>query len=488
MLKKRGASTATLIGALIVGLLIGAGIVYGAAPSLGLGSNTTKTSTVTGAGSTVTTTVGAGATVTSTVTGPTSTVTNSVTTTISGAGGGLCNGQTVTIGALNDLSGALSAQGKGDLAAEQLAITDVNSYVASAGCNLKFALNANDYKLDTPTALNQLTAMAAAGVQIVVGPLNSGTAAGILAYANSNHIVLLSPSSTSAGLAIPGDYLFRTAPADSAQGKADARILTERGAQAVIIINRDDTYGNGLANSTKVSLLKDNPSVVIKGPYKYDITTTDFTALLTQINTDYNALNTGAMTGHVAIYVVSFQELGTLLIQANNNPTFKPLLSTPLPWFGDDGQAQNSLLTNATGSGPEMAKIRLPSTLFNVQNNSRTFDFYARLNDPANAAAKTAILGGGAFYTFEGYDDVWLAALSILSAGSNSGTAIHSVLPTVAANFYGLTGWEGLDVNGDRIPGSYNVWKVVSVGSAFNWVLAGIWDYSTDTVTWSNAP
>ncbi|MDV3293336.1 MAG: ABC transporter substrate-binding protein [Nitrososphaerales archaeon] len=451
-MKKRGASTTTVIGSLIVGLLIGAGVLYAASPSIGLG------------GSTVTQTV-AGGTVTSTVQ----------------AAGGLCSGQTVTIGALNDLSGALSSQGKGDLAAEQLGIQDVNAYAAAAGCKVTFALNNNDYKLDTPTALTQLQAMQAAGIQIVIGPLNSGTAAGILSFANSNHIVLLSPSSTSPALAIPNDYLFRTAPNDAAQGQADARILLDRGASAVIIINRDDTYGNGLANATKTFLQKDNPSVVIKGPYKYDTATSDFSSLITQIGSDWTTLSGQVGASKVAIFAVSFQELGTLLLQAQkSNPA---LLSTPLPWFGTDGDAQNTVLSNST-TGPVVSQVKLPSTLFNVVNNSRTNDFFARIKGtPAYAA-----IASNVFYSLEGYDDVWLAALAILSAGANSGTAIHNVLPSVAANFFGLTGWEGLQSSGDRIPGSYQVWKVVKNGAAFSWVLAGTWDYSTDSVTWNSPP
>lgn len=425
-------------------------MLYAAAPSVGLGG-----STVTVAGGTATTTVQ--------------------------AAGGLCNGQTVTIGALNDLSGALSSQGAGDLAAEQLAIQDVNAYTAAAGCKLTFALNANDYKLDTPTALTQLQAMQAAGIQIVIGPLNSGTAAGILSFANSNHIVLLSPSSTSPALAIPDDYLFRTAPNDAAQGQADARILLDRGATAVIIINRDDTYGNGLANATKTFLLKDNPSVVIKGPYKYDTATTDFSSLITQIGSDWTTLSGQVGASKVAIFVVSFQELGTLLLQVQkSNPA---LLSTPLPWFGTDGDAQNTVLSNST-TGPVVSQVKLPSTLFNVVNNSRTNDFFARIKGtPAYAA-----IASNVFYSLEGYNDVWLAALAIMSAGANSGTAIHNVLPSVAANFFGLTGWEGLQASGDRIPGSYQIWKVVKSGAAYSWVLAGTWDYSTDSVTWISPP
>jgi hypothetical protein len=131
-----------------------------------------------------------------------------------------------------------------------------------------------------------------------------------------------------------------------------------------------------------------------------------------------------------------------------------------------------------------MAQVRFPSTLFNVVNNSKTNDFWARIKGtPAYAAISSNV-----FYSLEGYNDVWLAALSILSAGKNDGTAIHAAFPTVANNFFGLTGWEGISGN-DRIPGSYQVWKVVAVpGGTYTWALAGTWSYDTDKVTWISAP
>jgi len=464
-LKKRGASTASLIGILIVGLLIGAAITYVAAPSLGLGG----TSTVSAGTSFVTTTV----------------------TTSNAQASGLCNGGSVTIGALNDLSGGLSSQGKGDLAAEQLAIQDVNAYTKASGCNLTFSLNNQDYKLDTPTALSELTAMYAQGIQVVVGPLNSGAAAGILNYADSNHIVLISPSSTSLALAIPNDYLFRTAPNDGAQGQADAKELLASGAKAVIVVNRDDTYGDGLANSTITWLKIDDPSIVIGGPTKYDTTTSDFTSVISTMNSEYTTLSNQVGAANVAIYVVAFQEYGSILTQTN---TQQPgLLATKLPWFGMDGIAQNSDLSNSSSSVASIAaKVGVYSTLFgDLSNNSKAVAFYTRI---AGTPAGAQILGGGAFYTFEGYDDVWLAALSIISAGQNSGSAIQAIFTTVAGNFYGLTGAEVLGPSGDRslFDGSgYQIWKVVSAGaSSWHWILAGQWDYASNAVTYSagNAP
>jgi branched-chain amino acid transport system substrate-binding protein len=457
----RGASTAAVVGSLIVGLLIGAGAIYVAAPSLGLSSTTTVSA-------------GAGATATTTIT---------TTALASATGGGLCNGQTITIGALNDLSGQLSAQGKGDLAAEQLAITEINAQLTSAGCKLTFTLNNQDYGLDNTKALNDLTAMAAAGTQVVIGPLNSGSAAAILSYANSNHIVLISPSSTSPALHVTdvtNNYLFRSAPNDAAQGQGIAREVLTWGAKAAIVINRDDTYGDGLGNATVTNLKADGmPSANIAGPFKYDPATTDFTSLITQVTNSFNSLNTGANAGHVAIVSISFQELGTLLQQASKQ---SPAIYNNV-WWGSDGEAQNSLLSNST-VGQYTSHVELPSTLFNVVNNSKTLAFFAKYKGTSQLAA---IVGGGVFYTLEGYDDVWLAALSIMSAGQNSGTAIHAVYPNVANSFYGLTGWEGISGN-DRIPGSYQIWKVVAKGSTFTWVLAGTWDFNTDVVTWVSPP
>jgi branched-chain amino acid transport system substrate-binding protein len=450
-LKKRGASTTTVIGSLVVGLLIGAGVIYAAAPSLGVGGTVTKT-----------------------VAGGTTTVVSTA------AAAGLCNGQTITIGALNDLSGDLSTQGKGDLAAEQLAIAEANAWVKANGCSLTFALNNQDYALDAAKALSALQAMAAQGVQVVIGPLNSGAARNILPFANSNHIVLISPSSTSPALHVTdvtNNYLFRTAPNDAAQGQGIAREVLTQGAKAVIVVNRDDTYGGGLANAT-VSFLKQDgmPAANIAGPFKYDPATADFSALITQVTNSFNTLNTGANAGHVAIVVVAFQEIGTLLKQAS---TQSAAIYNNVPWWGSDGTAQNSLLTNST-VGQYTSHVELPSTLFNVVNNSKTFDFFAKYKGTPQLAA---VVGGGTFYTMEGYDDIWLAVLSILAAGQNSGTAIHAAFPGVANSFYGLTGWEGLSGN-DRIPGSYQVWKAVAKGGSYTWVLAGTWDYNTDTVTW----
>jgi len=125
-------------------------------------------------------------------------------------GTSLCSsGKTLTIGGLYDLTNTLASIGQEAQDSSLLAISDVNSFLSSAGCSLKFALTVDDYHLDNSLALSDVQSLAAAGVQIVIGPLNSGAAQYVLTYANSNHIVLISPLSSSHVLSIPNDFLFR---------------------------------------------------------------------------------------------------------------------------------------------------------------------------------------------------------------------------------------------------------------------------------------
>ncbi len=391
--------------------------------------------------------------------------------------GTLCtSGKTITIGELLDLSGSLSDQGKKGQDASTIAIKDINSALSASNCNLKFAASIDDYAHDNAKALSGLQAFSASGISVVVGPLNSAAALYILGYANDHHIVLISPSSTSPTLAIANDYLFRTAPNDAAQGSADGRILWDRGSKAVIIIEIHDAYGDGLANATKTKFTSLGGTVIDTIPY--DESATTFSSQVDQINTDYMANN--STKGPIAIDAISFQEFGTIIQQMNT--AHPALVNTKMPWFGTDGEAQNSLIANSSSTvGALVAKVRLPSTLYATANNTKTV---ALLNAFASAypgvTCDTYCLGT--------YDDVWLAALATMQAGSTDGAKIQAAMMNTASNMFGVTGWMGLQPSGDRIPTSYQIWKVVSAGTGGSWILAGTWDQASDSVSWVSPP
>ncbi|MER3602005.1 MAG: hypothetical protein C4339_04710 [Nitrososphaerota archaeon] len=445
-MRNKAISTGAAAGLFIVGLLVGLAVMYGIAASTGLGTQTV--------------TVGGG----------------TVTQTVTVAGGICASGQKITIGVLTDLSGELSDTGTKVRHAVLMAKDDVNSYLQKIGCQLTVDLAIVDYALDNQRALSALQTMAAQGIQAVVGPLNSGAAKFILQFADSNRIVLVSPSSTSPALAIPNDFLFRTVPNDAAQGLAGARMMWDRGVRAAIIVNRHDAYGDGLANATAARFKQLGGTVV--DIIAYDTKTTDFTPILAKIQSDFNAAAQQFGAERVGIYMITFEEIGNMLMTASKS--FPSLLSTPQPWFGTDGQAlNNKLITNST-TGPLMVKIRLPSTLYAPVNSTKTVDFIQRFTKALGVTPDA--------YTMSAYDDVWLITLSTLAAGKYDGQAIQRVFSSVAANYFGLIGWTHLEPSGDLAPSIYQIWMVVSKGGTPTWVLAGTWDASTDSITWTVPP
>ena len=401
----------------------------------------------------------------------------------------LCSsGKTLMIGELTDLSSGLSDQGLRVKESSLLGINDVNSFLSRDGCNLTFAITVDDYALDNAKALTDLQSLAASGVQVVVGPLNSGAAQYILAFANSNHIVLISPSSSASALAIPNDYLFRTVPNDAAQGAADARMMVERGASAAIILQRHDSYGDSVANATATRFKALGGNVV--DTIQYDAATADagtleWTASLNALNSDFNSAAATYGSGQVAIDVIAFQEFSQMITTASQKFSTGSSFNVPwstLPWFGTDGVAENTAII-AGSAGSLVAQVKLASTLYVTQNTTKSIDLSSRFaaTYPGNFCDS---------FCLQAYDDVWLGAYATLIAGSYDGTKIQAILPSVASDFYGVTGWMGLQPSGDRIPTSYQIWDVIITGSPAvpTWIHAGTWDGTSDSIAWTSPP
>ncbi len=487
---KRSVSTIVAVILLIVGLVIGAGGVYAA---IGTSSVTqTKTVTTGGAGSTVTTTVsggtgGAASTVTTTVTGgapaaqacksPKLTSPTSNATSVTSASGPPLSG-TINIGVLDDLSSQLITEGiKINFTAHQ-AVNDINAWLAhtSWAGKVTFNVNVQDYGLDNTKASNIMNTFKSDGITTVVGPLNSGTAQALLTFADSNQIVMISPSSTSPALAIPNDYLFRTAPTDVNQGAADACIMWSQGVKALIQVYRQDTYGSGLANYTKADFTNNGGTVIDSIPY--DTSTTNFVPILQKVAADWTTASKSYDNNSIAIQLISFDEGASLIQQASTN--YPSLIKTPQPWYGVDGTEGEAVFTNST-IGSSMQAVRLPSTVFGYTNSSKTATLCQQLLKAISQTCDSYPLGA--------YDDVWLAALSILACGTNSGACVQATLPTVAANYYGVTGWTEFDGAGDRAYGDFLIYCVSGASpTSLSWNVCGSWSQASDTVTWTAKP
>src|SRR5436309_2419573 len=254
-------------------------------------------------------------------------------------------------------------------------------------------------------------------------------------------------------------------------------------AQASSKLAIQDTYGTGLANATSSFFTYlGGSSVKVIDTIFYPTDTTDFSTYLSTLNTDFNN-NVGTYgAGHIAIDVIAFEEFGSFILKAQSSYNTAFPWST-LPWFGTDGEAQDSVIVNATYGGA-VSQVKLPSTLYAQSDNSKTL----ALIDAFKAANPSLICDS---YCLGAYDDMWLAALATLQAGVNDGAKIQAAMLTVAQNYFGVQGWDGMQASGDLIPSSYQIWKVVSS----NWVFAGTWTpalptaaQNTDTLSWTSPP
>jgi branched-chain amino acid transport system substrate-binding protein len=254
-------------------------------------------------------------------------------------------------------------------------------------------------------------------------------------------------------------------------------MMYQEGVRQLIIVYRQDTYGSGLANATAARFTALGGTVVDKIPY--DTATTDFSTVLSTMQSDWSkgVSAAGGNASKVAIQAVSFEELGTMLLQAKSS--FPSLLNTTQPWYGTDGEADDAVLTNSTYASI-MNQIRLPSTLYIQTNTTRTNTICVTELAQTHSTCDAYSLGS--------YDDVWLLALSVLHCGTYSGACISKVLPEIANESVGVTGPLALQSNHDRIPVAYNVWTVVGTGSTANWIIAGTWTIANDTVAWTSEP
>jgi branched-chain amino acid transport system substrate-binding protein len=375
---------------------------------------------------------------------------------------------TIKLGALLPLTGDLASYGQRAKVAVQMAQDDINKYTASKGLNVKFEFVILDTQTKPDVALQQLQTLNAQSVKAVVGPMTSAEVRNLLSYATSNKILMVSPSSTAAALAVPNrGYLYRTVTTDLFQDKAIAKMIVHFGYKYVAILYRGDAWGDGIAGNFPDEFAKKGGTVV--GKVRYDPNTKDFTNELSTLNNYVtNAINTYGKD-KVAVLTISFDEAAVILNQAKSYST---LMS--VRWFGTDGTADiTKILTDA---GEVASKVGLYSTIFTPAASAKLNDFISRFR---------AIYGSDPdSYSIISYDSAWLIALAVIKAGTYDGEQIKNLLPSVAAEYDGVSGKIEFDQYGDRASGDYKISYVSKDASGnYNWVVYGIWHYATDDIT-----
>ena len=162
------------------------------------------------------------------------------------------DGNVITLGMIGPLTGSVAVYGTHIANGVDLAVEEIN---AAGGVTLsdgtyQLAVERKDDPGDTTECVNAMNALISEGIQLVVGSATSGCTSAITSIANSEGVVLITPSGTADSLTTQMDYVFRTCFRDSFQGQLAAQYAADKGYTKVgIVYCSADTYSSGLRDA-----------------------------------------------------------------------------------------------------------------------------------------------------------------------------------------------------------------------------------------------
>lgn len=371
--------------------------------------------------------------------------------------------ETVRIGVISPTDGDLP---KYEFVVRQAEL-DINRHLNEIGSATRFEFLLSSGVGMAARALEIVQSLHQGGVDLVVGGGWSSQLCTMESYSNINGIVVVSPSSSSPSEHLTqSDNLFRLCPHDWKYGEDIANIAYDYGLRAVVILERDDTWGEGVADWF-VERFEELGGEVL-GQIKY----------LCEQKQGFNEYLRGAeqliqeslphyTNDEVGVLLVCFREGSTILKEASTRD-----IIMNITWFGTDSTANVEWIIEEVA--PEVAKVKLFSPLplpVGSGTTNLTLSYLEEFEESLD------------FYVANIYDASWVLALSVLEAGTVDGVKVAEVLPAIAASYEGLTGLCRLDFHGDRSSYTLGIFAC-SLDGELRWVLAGYYYSEEKLVRW----
>ena len=371
---------------------------------------------------------------------------------------------TIKVGALLPLSGALESYGESSEAALEEAVEAINDSDTTADVELVV----EDTESVPETALEKLEELVDDGIRIVIGPYSSSEVAAVLDYANANGVLLLSPLSTAHSLAIAGDNLMRFTPDDIEEGVAVAELAREDGIETLIVVVRDDVGNRGLGVAV-TEAFEAAGGEIVEGPV-YAADEDDFAAVVGEI--EELRADIDAPDGEVGIYLAAFGEAGTLLEAASETESLGSML-----WFGSNSVALSGELLENEAASRFAIEVSYPNPILGLRDEDEPVwrPVVDEVNDEIGRDPDAFALAA--------YDALTTAHAVLIAAGAGAeASALRDALAAMAAVAVGLTGPLELNEAGDRSLASYDFWAVCETDDeSFTWVRVAT--YSDGTAT-----
>lgn len=310
------------------------------------------------------------------------------------------------LGGLWPETGSLAYLAPPELAAEKLAVKDIND----AGGVLGNKITTVDADTSDADHADQNTSAAQSVLSknpsFIIGPASSSVVKNTYKSITSQNIPMLSMGATSAGFSGLSDYFFRTVAPDTVQGAVLGNLIAQDGVQKLAIAVFNDEYGTGLRDTIVKTASAAGVDIIYGEKDTFDPTETNFSSMVTAIKA----------TNPDATLVIAFDQTVPLVkeLAAQGLDTHK-LYMTDGNTVDHSADFDAGLLKGSTGTIPGAH----PTEEF--QKNVKSFN--AKVTDFT--------------YTAETYDAIVLAALAAQKGGATDGTTVQKNLMAVSGSTKG---------------------------------------------------
>ena len=344
---------------------------------------------------------------------------------------GESGGDTITIGMIGPLTGSLAVYGTHVQAGVELAIEEINAAggVRLGDASYQLAVEIKDDQGDSTECVNAMNALISDGIQLVVGSATSGCTSAITSIANSEGVVLITPSGTADSLTTTMDYVFRTCFRDSFQGELAAQYAADEGYTKVgIVYCSADTYSSGLRDAFADACAAKGLEVVVE----------ESVASMTEV--DYtNQFNKMVSAGAQLVFTPFYYDvMGPYLVPQARSAGFTGVL------LGADG------VDNTETTIPDGADLSVYNDVMFVNHYATEL---ATSDVSANFVSAYEAKYGETPNNFDalGYDAVYVYKAAMEACGSSDAASVQAALADTSVVYEVSTGTFSFDDTGTPI-------------------------------------
>ena len=348
----------------------------------------------------------------------------------------------IKIGAVMDITGPLSGIGSIIRDGAVLAVKQINETGGIDGKQVKLIVE--DGATDTTKGFEAVKKLVEVdGCKVIIGPMMSPAVIASGPYVAERQVVIVSPSATSPEITDQEwrQFVFRTCTSDVLQGAAMAQLILEGGYKRVATFVVDNSYGVGIEEVAKEKLAG---KAEVVASVRYDLAKLDYFTEL-QIIKDKNPDVIIHVGYHDDAQIVYKQALQLGLDSAQ--------------WIASEGvYAEYTLEMPEAAEFMEKAVIGTRPT---APEGLAAFDELA-----AAYQAEFGIPPG--VYVDTVYDATNMVLQAIAEVGYD-GAKISEALLRIGQNYQGASGTITFSPVGDRVSGSFEVWKVVKEAGKYKY-------------------